>query len=80
MAAKWPHLWRLPLHSGQEIGMRRQARMVDNCRHYALAATGALGCRPLNNEKQTMLVRSCERLITSPHQDQVAERRARWSG
>jgi hypothetical protein len=37
MAAKWPRPSRLPLHSDQEIRMRQEALMVDNCRHYVIA-------------------------------------------
>jgi hypothetical protein len=51
MAAIWPHL---PLHIDQEIRMRQEALMVDNCRHYVIAATGAPGCRALINVKLTM--------------------------
>ena len=54
MAAKWPHLSRLALHSDQEIRMRQTALMGDNCHRYALAATGAQGCQPLIKAKQTM--------------------------
>ena len=54
MAAKWPHLWRLALHSDRDILMRGEALMGDNCLHEALAATGAQGCLALNNTKQTI--------------------------
>jgi hypothetical protein len=54
MAAKWPHLSLLVLHADPEIRMRQEALMGDNCRYYALAATGAQGCQPLIKAKQTM--------------------------
>jgi hypothetical protein len=54
MAAKRPHLSLLALHTDQEIRVRQEALMGDNCRHYALAATGAQGCQPLIKAKQTM--------------------------
>ena len=40
--------------------MRQVALMVDNCRHYVIAATGAQGCRALIKVKQTMPGRSLD--------------------
>jgi hypothetical protein len=54
MAAKWPHLSRPPLHRDQEIRMRQEVHMGDNCLYHALAATGAQGWRPLIKVNQTM--------------------------
>jgi hypothetical protein len=66
MAAKWPHLWRLPTPNGIRSALQQWSGVMTNGRRYAVSAFVALPCISLHYALQLIIHCTPKRSTSEP--------------